>query len=62
MKVRTKQSILAGIGWFLFFLMFGFVGGVECGTLPELRGFAEALACLIGAYLAFRKAGMVVRG
>jgi hypothetical protein len=60
MKTKTKQGILAGTGWLLFFMMFGFIGGVECGTLPEGRGFIEALACLIGAYLVWRRAGMVV--
>ena len=60
MKVRTKRRIAAAVGGILLLLMYGIVGGIECNSIPETRGFIEAFACVLGAYIAFRKAGMVV--
>lgn len=62
MKTRTKRRIAAAVGGILLLLMYGIVGGIECNTIPETRGFIEAFACVVGAWFAFHKAGMAVRG
>lgn len=59
MKERTKRWIAAAVGGLLCLLMYGIVGGMDCGTIPELRGFLEAMACIAGAWGCFRRAGMV---
>ena len=59
MKTRTKRQIAAMIGGILLLLVFGMAGGMECGTIPLGRGFILALLCEAGAWIAFRKAGMV---
>lgn len=61
MKAITKRRISAAIGGILFILVFGIVGGMDCNTIPFTRGFFLALACELGAWLAFCKAGMVRR-
>ena len=38
MTRKTKRHICGWIAAIAFVLMFGFVGGVECGTLPITRG------------------------
>lgn len=58
MKTRTKKHIAAAIGWFLLFLMYGIVGGMDCNTIPFTRGFLEAMACILVAWFCFHKAGM----
>ena len=58
MKTRTKRQIAAMIGGILLLLVFGIVGGMDCDTIPFMRGFFLALLCEAGAWLAFRKAGM----
>ena len=61
MKARTKRRIAAAVGGILLLLVFGIVGGMDCDTIPFVRGFLLALACELGAWLAFCKAGMVRR-
>ena len=38
MTRKTTRHICGWIAGIAFVLMFGFVGGVECGTLPLARG------------------------
>ena len=61
MKAKTKREISAAVGGILLLLVFGIVGGMDLGTIPFLRGFFLAMACELGAWLAFSKAGMVRR-
>lgn len=61
MKSITKRRISAIVGSILFLLVFGIVGGMDANTIPFTRGFFLALACELGAWLAFSKAGMVRR-
>lgn len=42
MKIRTKRRICGWIAGISLFIMFGFVGGVECGTIPLRRGMIFA--------------------
>lgn len=60
MKVKTKRKIAAAIGGFLLLLMYGIVGGMDCGTIPAFRGFLEALFCVLMAWFCFCKAGWVI--
>lgn len=62
MKAKTKRKIAAAIGGILLILVFGIVGGMDCETIPVGWGFVLALACELGAWLAFSKAGMVRHG
>ena len=57
MKIRTKRRICGWISGISLFLMFGFVGGVECGTLPLARGMILAFICLAVFGLAAYKGG-----
>ena len=59
MKTRTKRQIAAIIGGILLLLVFGLAGGMDAGTMPAGRGFILAVGCELGAWIAFRKAGMV---
>lgn len=54
-----KRKIAALVGGSLLLLVYGIVGGMDCGTIPAFRGFLEALGCLAGAWLCFCKAGWV---
>lgn len=62
MKARTKRKIAAVIGGFLLILMYGIVGGMDCGTIPFWRGWVEAMVCTLAAWVCFSKAGMVRHG
>lgn len=62
MKAKTKRKIAAAIGGILLILVFGIVGGMDCNTIPFTRGFILALACELGAWVCFSKAGMVRHG
>ena len=55
----TKRKIAASLGGSLLLLMFGIVGGMDCNTIPFVRGFLEALGCVLGAWFCFSKAGWV---
>ena len=57
MKIRTKRRICGWVSAISLFLMFGCVGGVECGTLPLARGIILAGVCLVVFGLAAYKGG-----
>ena len=57
MKTRTKRRICGWIAGIAFFLMLGCVGGVECGTLPLVRGMILAVFFLAVFALAAYKGG-----
>ena len=59
MKARTKRRIAGILGGLLLLLMYGIVGGMDMGSIPFVRGFLEALGCILGAGICFGKAGMV---
>lgn len=58
MKERTKRRIAAAAGGLLLLLMYGIVGGMDCGSIPFLRGWLEAMGCVLCAWGCFHRAGM----
>lgn len=61
-KARAKAFVYATVGVVLFLLLFGVVGGMDCNTIPAGRGAMEGLACVVGAWLCWRKAGWLIDG
>ncbi len=55
MTTKTKRRICGWIAATAFFLMLGFAGGLECGTLPLTRGVILMLSCLaVGTAAAYK--------
>lgn len=61
MKAKTKKVILTALGGLLLLLCYGIVGGMESFTIPEGRGFLEAMACVLGAWWCLSRAGWTRR-
>lgn len=60
MKVRQKKRLCTVLGFALFALMLGIVGGMELGTLPIGKGAFLAMGSeLVGAFLLWK--GGVIR-
>ena len=59
--MRVKKAILTALGGIMLLLCYGIVGGMECFTIPEGRGFLEAMGCVLGAWLCFSRAGWTRR-
>ena len=62
MNMRAKRGILTAIGGLLLLLTFGIVGGMELETIPAGRGLIEGLACMVAAWVCFRRAGCLWDG
>jgi len=55
MTIKTKRRICGWIAAVSFFLALGFVGGLECGTLPLTRGvILMCLSLAVGAAAAYK--------
>ncbi len=59
MKIKTKRRICVIVGWLAYLLMFGYIGGMELGTIAPARGAAMAVICLDVWAAALWKAGWI---
>lgn len=59
MKIKTKRTICAAVGWLCFLVMLGVIGGMDMGVMPIGRGAALALGCEIVGAAALWKGGVI---
>lgn len=53
----SKQGVCGTIGFMLFVVAVGIVGGIDNGA--PLGNFVYAFACVVGSFVAFVKGGMI---
>lgn len=57
MTTRMKRRICGWIAAISAFLMLGYAGGLECGTMPLTRGVIAMVVCLAVSAAAAYKGG-----